>query len=93
MLKWFEFAASLPPAPAPQFFTLEQVKVHNSAQDCWIVLEGKVYNLTPFLEFHPAGIPVLRPFFGRDGTQAFLKAHAWICHEKMLSKCLLGLLV
>jgi cytochrome b involved in lipid metabolism len=93
MLKWFEFAASLPEPVALKTFTWEEVALHRAEKDCWIVLEGRVYNLTPFLSFHPAGIPVLKAFFGRDATMAFRKAHAWICHEKMLSKCLLGFII
>jgi cytochrome b involved in lipid metabolism len=27
-------------------FSLEEVAQHNSAQDCWIVVHGKVYNVT-----------------------------------------------
>lgn len=33
-------------APSESSFSLEEVAQHNSAQDCWIVVQGKVYNVT-----------------------------------------------
>ena len=32
---------------------------------------GKVYNLTPYLEFHPGGIDELMRGAGKDSTQLF----------------------
>ncbi|KAF9824158.1 hypothetical protein SFRURICE_002279 [Spodoptera frugiperda] len=33
-----------------QWYTPAEVAVHNVASDCWVSLNGKVYNLTPWLE-------------------------------------------
>ena len=32
---------------------------------------GKVYNITPYLEYHPGGIPEIMKGAGKDGTQLF----------------------
>jgi len=32
--------------PENNTFSFEEVAQHNSAQDCWIVVQGKVYNVT-----------------------------------------------
>ena len=32
---------------------------------------GRVYNVTPYLEFHPGGIPELMRGIGRDATDLF----------------------
>ncbi|KAH8581924.1 cytochrome b5-like heme steroid binding domain-containing [Cryptosporidium sp. chipmunk genotype I] len=35
--------------------TREELKAHNSQEDCWISYQGKVYDITKYLEFHPGG--------------------------------------
>ena len=37
----------------PKVFSLEEVAAHNSAKDCWIAVDGKVYDVTKFLDSHP----------------------------------------
>lgn len=32
---------------------------------------GRVYNVTPYLEYHPGGIPELMRGVGRDATDLF----------------------
>jgi cytochrome b involved in lipid metabolism len=32
---------------------------------------GKVYNITPYLEYHPGGIPEIMKGAGKDGTSLF----------------------
>lgn len=36
-------------------FTLEDIKQHTTRQDCWVVIENKVYDVTKFLDEHPGG--------------------------------------
>lgn len=40
-------------------FSLEEVAKHNQKNDCWLVLEGKVYNVTEFVGIHPGQDAIL----------------------------------
>lgn len=44
---------------------------HNTREDAWSVFNGRVYNITPYLPFHPGGVDELMRVAGRDGTKLF----------------------
>ncbi|KAL2114933.1 hypothetical protein VTJ04DRAFT_10596 [Mycothermus thermophilus] len=62
-------------------------------KDAWTVLGGRVYNITPYLPFHPGGEPELLRAAGRDGTRLFGEVHPWVNYEGMLAACLVGVFV
>jgi cytochrome b involved in lipid metabolism len=62
-------------------------------KDAWTVYLGKVYNITPYLPYHPGGEPELMRCAGRDGTKLFNEVHPWVNWEGMLGSCLVGVLV
>lgn len=70
---------------------------HNGrkGKNAWGVWQGKVYNLTPYMKFHPGGVDQLMKAAGRekDGERLFLETHPWVSWESMLSECLVGILV
>ncbi|MBW04831.1 Cytochrome b5, partial [Eschrichtius robustus] len=45
---------------ATKYYTLEEIQKHNHSKSIWLILHYKVYNLSKFLEEHPAGGEVLR---------------------------------
>lgn len=47
------------------------LKEHRSKDDAWTAINGKVYNITPYLDYHPGGVPELMRVAGRDGTKLF----------------------
>lgn len=51
--------------------TPDEIARHNSASDCWTIISGQVYNLTPYLAYHPGGVSIVLPACGADGTTAF----------------------
>lgn len=48
-----------------------QVARHTSSTDCWMVIDGKVYDVTKFLDEHPGGEEIMLDASGRDATREF----------------------
>jgi cytochrome b involved in lipid metabolism len=51
-------------------YTLDDVAEHASETDCWLAIEGKVYNVTDFIAKHPGGKAILNGC-GKDATTLF----------------------
>ncbi|XP_021793243.2 cytochrome b5 reductase 4 isoform X10 [Papio anubis] len=70
--------------------TEEELKKHNKKDDCWICIRGFVYNVSPYMEYHPGGEDELMRAAGSDGTELFDQVHRWVNYESMLKECLVG---
>eukprot|EP01104_Vermistella_antarctica_P019776 TRINITY_DN7989_c0_g1_i1.p1 TRINITY_DN7989_c0_g1~~TRINITY_DN7989_c0_g1_i1.p1 ORF type:complete len:129 (+),score=25.12 TRINITY_DN7989_c0_g1_i1:288-674(+) len=51
-------------------YTMAEVAKHNSRDDCWLVVDDKVYDVTPYLDDHPGGDSILNGA-GMDATDMF----------------------
>lgn len=64
-------AAYTPPVSRPpKEYTLEEVAKHNNRDDLWLVVEGRVYDVTKFVSVHPGGDAILK-YPGQDNTSTF----------------------
>lgn len=54
--------------------TKEELAKHKSRDDAWSAFNGAVYNITPYIRFHPGGEDELMRVAGRDGTRLFSKS-------------------
>ncbi|KAM9353396.1 cytochrome b5 reductase 4 isoform 1-T1 [Symphorus nematophorus] len=70
--------------------TPEELKKHNTRDDCWTCIRGMVYNVTPYMDYHPGGEEELMRAAGIDGTELFDQVHRWVNYESMLKECLVG---
>ncbi|KAF4563210.1 Cytochrome b2, mitochondrial precursor [Pleurotus pulmonarius] len=51
------------------------VAEHASRDSCWIVVHGKVYDVTDFLDEHPGGSKIILKYAGADATEAYEPIH------------------
>ena len=59
----------------PTSYTLAQIATHNNASSCWAAINGKVYNLTAWINQHPGGPERILSICGTDGSAAFNGQH------------------
>ena len=52
-------------------YSLAELSKHKSASDCWLAINGNVYNVTQYLDFHPGGADIILMFCGQDATKAY----------------------
>ncbi|XP_076924530.1 cytochrome b5-like [Bidens hawaiensis] len=52
-------------------FDFADVSCHNNTNDCWIVINARVYDITKFLTDHPGGDNVLLDVAGKDASEEF----------------------
>lgn len=80
-------------------YTLEEVSKHSTKEDCWTVIDSRVYDITSYIPRHPGGNNILSAC-GTDGTAFFngdqagelgqVKNHNGTSAERQLEKLLLG---
>ena len=59
------------PAKVLPIYSIEEVNKHNTPKDCWIILFGRIYDVTPFLEGHPGGPEFFLEPGSRDLSESF----------------------
>ena len=50
---------------------MAEIAKHNSSTDCWLLISGKVYNITSFFGSHPGGDRTMAPTCVTDATIAY----------------------
>ena len=50
---------------------VSEVAEHCKENDCWIIINGKVYNVSAFLSEHPGGPEIILDLAGKDATEDF----------------------
>jgi len=52
-----------------EVFSEEEISKHCTENDCWMIINGHVYNITSYLPYHPGGRKALLKFAGKDGSE------------------------
>ncbi|KAL4509250.1 hypothetical protein ABPG72_018181 [Tetrahymena utriculariae] len=48
-----------------------EVQKHNKKNDCWVIINDQIYDLTNQKKFHPVGESYINIFAGKDATWFF----------------------
>jgi len=67
----FLAASSAYAAEPPKAYSLEEVAKHNQREDCWFVVNDKVYDVTKYIPKHGGGEKPILNNCGKEATKAF----------------------
>jgi alkylation response protein AidB-like acyl-CoA dehydrogenase len=70
--------------------TRAEVAKHNRPEDCWIIIDDSVYDVTKFAKLHPGGAAFIHSKAGQDATNDFHLYHPWDHMRKYGPKLLVG---
>lgn len=54
-----------------EIYTRDEIYKHNTSKSCWLIVNNKVYDVTKWLPYHPAGINSILNHAGKDCTKDF----------------------
>jgi len=73
--------------------TMQEVEQHNTPDDCWVVINAKVYDLSAFQKKHPGGSKIITDNAGKDVSNLFNPVHPKDIVQKLLApEACLGIL-
>jgi len=75
------------PATGARRVTREEVALHNTQNDCWIIISGKVYDITEWAPHHPGGAGIARMYAGKEATAEFGDYHSTEAVAHMANFC------
>ncbi|TPX30676.1 hypothetical protein SmJEL517_g05811 [Synchytrium microbalum] len=55
--------------------SLAELAKHNNEDSAWVAINGKVFDLTDFIDGHPGGKRILMGVIGKECTQQFVQFH------------------
>ena len=53
--------------------SIAEVQANDSRENCWLILEGDVYDFTPVVQQHPFGNQLSQAICGQDATEIILE--------------------
>ncbi|MDX1442799.1 MAG: cytochrome b5-like heme/steroid binding domain-containing protein [Gammaproteobacteria bacterium] len=51
--------------------TLDELAKHDTAEDCWMAINGKVYDFSEYIPEHPAPPAIMTEWCGKEATEAY----------------------
>jgi len=69
----------MPAVAGEATYTVDDVALHNNSEDCWLIIDRKVFNATEASRLHPAMFNC-----GEDVSENYHKNHGEIIRDKMM---------
>lgn len=69
---------------------LDELQKHTTEKDCYMLYNGKVYDVTEFLDEHPGGYDIILNVTGKDATEDYDEIGHSNSAREMLEKYLIG---
>lgn len=70
---------------------MDEVKLHHTEGDCWIIIEGKVYDVSTYMDDHPGGKEIfIENSNGKDATEEYENADHTRRAKQMLKNYYVG---
>ncbi|CAG4944133.1 unnamed protein product [Colias eurytheme] len=82
--KWSDRIEPGTPEAKDRVISLAEVSLHDTMQDCWVVIYDRVYDISTFLDEHPGGADIMLEYAGQDASTAFRSSG----HSKIATKAL-----
>jgi len=76
------------PADGTRRLTADEVAKHNTNDDCWVIISGKVYDLSEWAPHHPGGAGIARMYAGKEATAEFGNYHSAEAVQHMAHFCI-----
>lgn len=73
-----------------KLYTREEVAQHNKPDDLWLIIDGKVYDISTFAMTHPGGHLCLENMAGGDATDPFQNYHPAYVYKRSLPRFQIG---
>jgi cytochrome b involved in lipid metabolism len=88
-----DVASSSEPATPARTVSKAELAKHAAPTDCWIAVRGKVYDVTRYIDDHPAPRETITSTCGTDATVAFETKNRGRAHSAGAQKLLEGMSV
>jgi len=67
-----------------------EVNKHNTKADIWVAINGKVVDLTTFIDEHPGGVQAMMNYAGKDATAEWNTIHRPDTIERVAPQVIIG---
>ena len=64
-------ASAIAAAAEGSIFTAAQIAEHAGTQSCWVIIKGRIYDVTEYVDIHPADPDTILKYCGKDATKGW----------------------
>ncbi|MCF7917590.1 hypothetical protein K9L27_01115 [Candidatus Gracilibacteria bacterium] len=68
-------SSEIAPLTSAVSYSMDDIAIHNTKDNCWSSVNGEVYDLTSFVYRHPGGAASIIKICGMDGSDLFSRQH------------------